>query len=200
MLDVGAGRHIAHIKEFVESQGFAYAPYDPYNLPKATNNTSLRLKPAVVICSNVFNVIKDDCAMLCGFLDKNNLLINSQHSLKEFEINSSIHTEIHSSVRDIENQIKKENLNGKVVYIDVTEDLISKYLDDDSFEIAHFVFPINFAKDSKLKNIRQKLNEDLNIEKYIGLCNIDKGCNLTYRYDKTRASITKQFIIMQNIM
>ena len=61
----------------------------------------------------VFNVIKDDCAVLCGFLDKNNLLINSQHSLKEFEINSSIHTEIHSSVRDIENQIKKGNLNSE---------------------------------------------------------------------------------------
>lgn len=59
VLDVGAGKHIAHIKEFVESQGFAYAPYDPYNLPKATNSTSLRLKPAVVICSNVFNVIKE---------------------------------------------------------------------------------------------------------------------------------------------
>ena len=43
VLDVGAGKHIAH----------------PYNLPKATNSTSLRLKPAVVICSNVFNVIKE---------------------------------------------------------------------------------------------------------------------------------------------
>lgn len=59
ILDVGAGRHITHIREFVELQGFAYAPYDPYNLSKATNTTSLSLKPSVVICSNVFNVIKE---------------------------------------------------------------------------------------------------------------------------------------------
>ena len=59
VLDIGAGRYIAHIKEFVEAYGFVYAPYDPYNLPKAINATALRLKPAVVICSNVFNVIKE---------------------------------------------------------------------------------------------------------------------------------------------
>ena len=34
VLDVGAGKYISHIKEFVESQGFVYAPYDPYNLSK----------------------------------------------------------------------------------------------------------------------------------------------------------------------
>ena len=59
VLDIGAGRHIAHIKEFIEGQGFSYAPYDPYNLPKAINATALSLKPSVVICSNVFNVIKE---------------------------------------------------------------------------------------------------------------------------------------------
>ena len=59
VLDIGAGKHIAHIKEFVECQGFGYAPYDPYNLPKAINTTALSLKPSVVICSNVFNVIKE---------------------------------------------------------------------------------------------------------------------------------------------
>ena len=59
ILDVGAGRHITHIKEFVEFQGFAYAPYDPYNLPKSTNTLSLALEPSVIICSNVFNVIKE---------------------------------------------------------------------------------------------------------------------------------------------
>lgn len=59
VLDIGAGKHITHIEKFVESQGFAYAPYDPYNLPKDINRVSLRLKPAAVICSNVFNVIKE---------------------------------------------------------------------------------------------------------------------------------------------
>lgn len=59
VLDVGAGKHIAHIKNFLESQGFVYAPYDPYNIPDSTNAHSLSLKPSVVICSNVFNVIKE---------------------------------------------------------------------------------------------------------------------------------------------
>lgn len=59
VLDVGAGRYIGHIRTFVNSQGFVYAPYDPYNLSKAINATSLILKPSVVICSNVFNVIKE---------------------------------------------------------------------------------------------------------------------------------------------
>lgn len=60
VLDIGAGRYIEHIKEFVESKGFTYAPYDPYNLPKSTNVLSLRLEPDVIICSNVLNVIKED--------------------------------------------------------------------------------------------------------------------------------------------
>lgn len=59
VLDVGAGKHITHIKRFLESQGFIYAPYDPYNLPDSTNTHSISLKPSVVICSNVFNVIKE---------------------------------------------------------------------------------------------------------------------------------------------
>lgn len=59
VLDVGAGRYIEHIKEFVEQKGFSYAPYDPYNLPQAINITALCLKPSIVICSNVFNVIKE---------------------------------------------------------------------------------------------------------------------------------------------
>jgi hypothetical protein len=59
VLDVGAGRHIDHIKEFVISKGFIYAPYDPYNLPEETNRNSLSLVPTIVVCSNVFNVIKE---------------------------------------------------------------------------------------------------------------------------------------------
>lgn len=59
VLDIGAGKHIDHIKRFLEMQGFIYAPYDPYNLSDSINTHSLALKPAVVVCSNVFNVIKE---------------------------------------------------------------------------------------------------------------------------------------------
>lgn len=59
VLDIGAGKHIDHIKRFLEMQGFIYAPYDPYNLSDSINTHSLSLKPAVVVCSNVFNVIKE---------------------------------------------------------------------------------------------------------------------------------------------
>ena len=59
VLDVGAGKHVDHIRRFLESYGFIYAPYDPYNLADSINALSLSLTPAVVICSNVFNVIKE---------------------------------------------------------------------------------------------------------------------------------------------
>ena len=59
VLDIGAGRHIQHIQDFVEKQGFVYAPYDPFNLPDDVNFHSLAQQPAVIICSNVFNVIKE---------------------------------------------------------------------------------------------------------------------------------------------
>lgn len=95
---------------------------------------------------------------LCAF--GHNFIVKSTSSYFKNNNNSDFSfTKAIISVPPFGHKIKKENLNGKVVYIDVTEDLISKYLDDDSFEIAHFVFPINFAKDSKLKNIRQKLVE-----------------------------------------
>lgn len=59
VLDIGAGKHIAHIKKHLNSLGFSYAPYDPYNLPDSINEHSLSMKPSIVICSNVFNVIKE---------------------------------------------------------------------------------------------------------------------------------------------
>jgi hypothetical protein len=59
VLDIGAGKHVTHIQNFLQSKGFIYAPYDPFNLPDSINNLSLSLIPSVVICSNVFNVIKE---------------------------------------------------------------------------------------------------------------------------------------------
>lgn len=60
VLDIGAGKHIIHIQSFLSDQFFRYYPHDPYNLPDEINKLALSIKPSVVICSNVFNVIEED--------------------------------------------------------------------------------------------------------------------------------------------
>ena len=62
VLDVGAGKYTQHIKEYIESKGGEYIPYDPYNLSPADNlYASANFDRAnVIICSNVFNVIKEE--------------------------------------------------------------------------------------------------------------------------------------------
>ena len=61
VLDIGAGKYTQHIKEYIESKGGEYIPYDPYNLSPADNlYASANFHRAnVIICSNVFNVIKE---------------------------------------------------------------------------------------------------------------------------------------------
>lgn len=61
VLDIGAGKYTQHIKEYIESKGGEYIPYDPYNLSPADNlYASANFDRAnVIICSNVFNVIKE---------------------------------------------------------------------------------------------------------------------------------------------
>lgn len=56
-------------------------------------------------------------------------------------------------------KIKKENSNGEIINIDVAEDLITKFLEDNRLNSAYLVLPLNFAREPKLKNIRQKLIE-----------------------------------------
>lgn len=62
VLDIGAGKYTQHIKEYIESKGGEYIPYDPYNLSPADNlYASANFDRAtVIICSNVFNVIKEE--------------------------------------------------------------------------------------------------------------------------------------------
>ncbi len=56
VLDYGCGRYIEHIQKFVEDLGFEYVGYDLY----WRNEVDIHeCKPAVVICSNVLNVIKE---------------------------------------------------------------------------------------------------------------------------------------------
>ena len=61
VLDIGAGKYTQHIKEYIESKGGEYIPYDPYNLSAEDNlYASANFDRAnVIICSNVFNVIKE---------------------------------------------------------------------------------------------------------------------------------------------
>ena len=61
VLDIGAGKYTQHIKEYIESKGGEYIPYDPYNLSAEDNlYASVNFDRAnVIICSNVFNVIKE---------------------------------------------------------------------------------------------------------------------------------------------
>lgn len=62
VLDIGAGKYTQHIKEYIESKGGEYIPYDPYNLSPADNlyASANFHRATVVICSNVFNVIKEE--------------------------------------------------------------------------------------------------------------------------------------------
>lgn len=61
VVDIGAGKYTNHIKEFLKTWNIDYVPYDPYNLSVAENlYASCRFHEAsCVICSNVFNVIKE---------------------------------------------------------------------------------------------------------------------------------------------
>ena len=61
VVDIGAGKYTNHIKDFLKTWNIEYIPYDPYNLSAADNlYTSSRFHEATcVICSNVFNVIKE---------------------------------------------------------------------------------------------------------------------------------------------
>lgn len=61
VLDIGAGKYTEHIKDFLAQYNIEYIPYDPYNLSAADNlyASSNFHRATCVICSNVFNVIKE---------------------------------------------------------------------------------------------------------------------------------------------
>lgn len=59
ILDLGCGREISHIQQFLAGKGGkGYYPYDPYNQPNYVNSASLNAGPFdIVVMSNVLNVI-----------------------------------------------------------------------------------------------------------------------------------------------
>lgn len=59
VLDIGAGKYTQHIKDFLSYWGIHYVPFDPYNCSAEDNLYASCVHPDVVICSNVFNVIKE---------------------------------------------------------------------------------------------------------------------------------------------
>lgn len=64
VFDYGCGKYSRETRDFVNCNGFAYLPYDPYNLPEWQNHTNLKEtiseRTLIVVCSNVLNVIDDD--------------------------------------------------------------------------------------------------------------------------------------------
>ena len=77
VLDIGAGKYTQHIKEYIESKGGEYIPYDPYNLSPADNLYAFANfhRATAIICSNVFNVIKEEKVIydLHGMITKYNV-------------------------------------------------------------------------------------------------------------------------------
>lgn len=57
VLDYGCGRYTDHIKKFLDDLGFDYIGYDPN---WANDPNWEKVLPAVIICSNVLNVIAED--------------------------------------------------------------------------------------------------------------------------------------------
>lgn len=61
LLDYGSGKYTYHIKQFVESYGWEYHPYDPFNELPIINEKSIKLlenkEYSLVVCSNVLNVL-----------------------------------------------------------------------------------------------------------------------------------------------
>lgn len=67
ILDYGCGR-FDNNKEEAEKHGYRWFGYDPYNRSEMDNELTLKLmklvKPHVIVCSNVCNVIAEDSALM----------------------------------------------------------------------------------------------------------------------------------------
>lgn len=63
VVDIGCGRETSHIENMLRKYGFDYYPYDPYWCSEEQNKRALKIlmedEEAVVICSNVLNVIAE---------------------------------------------------------------------------------------------------------------------------------------------
>lgn len=60
VLDYGCGRYTDHIRKLMWLYDIDWYGYDPYWQIDRLNKEALHCNPDIVICSNVFNVIKED--------------------------------------------------------------------------------------------------------------------------------------------
>lgn len=58
ILDYGCGKYTDHIEEYCKAHGADYYWFDPNRNPKTNYDKNIR--PDIIICSNVLNVIKED--------------------------------------------------------------------------------------------------------------------------------------------
>lgn len=89
ILDFGCGKYTAHIRDTVFSYGCNWAGYDPYNGFKWVDNYWDLLNEPIdlIICSNVFNVIKERevIAGIHAFFRKKRELYNTSYLIKVYE-------------------------------------------------------------------------------------------------------------------
>lgn len=149
------------INEYEACDAHFYIPYaglssialhDIYNFI-----SSIRVNYNCEEDNNILSLISK--VRLCAHGHNPNLVKTSLEIIKEgFNKSNSGANNVHMiSVPPFELKIKKENSNGETILIDVAENLITKFLEDDRIESAYFVFPMNFATNSIYANIRQKL-------------------------------------------
>lgn len=94
---------------------------------------------------------------LCSYGHNCNLISSS------FDVDKNatydFYTKAIISVPPIGLKVQRENSNGELIDIDAAEDLITRFIEDDKLDSAYLVLPMNFARSSKFKEVRQKLVE-----------------------------------------
>lgn len=65
IVDYGCGKYTTHIKSWASEKNIDWFGYDKYNQSKKENEESVNMLSNVdyVICSNVLNVVKEDCIL-----------------------------------------------------------------------------------------------------------------------------------------
>ena len=78
VLDYGCGRYTEHIRKLMWLYDIDWYGYDPYWRTEFLNEEALHCKPDIVVCSNVFNVIKED------------LIVSKIHDIIKYKIRPTI--------------------------------------------------------------------------------------------------------------
>ena len=80
--------------------------------PFKSHVSDVMSKLKVLRNDTALDIIKDDCAEMLSFLDKNIKLVQSSPDQKEHKGSISIHTEIHNPLQNIEEYLNKEKLSS----------------------------------------------------------------------------------------